>query len=295
MFIKSPINYTGGKYRLLPQLLPLFPECSTFVDLFTGGGTVGVNSKAKTIYMNDKDPYVYGLLNYLKHTSSDAIISYLESLSEKYQLTQSYKYGIKYYTKGEKYSSGFASFNKDAYLKLRADFNQKKAESGLIDFGMFFCLIIHSFNYQMRFNKKDEFNTPVGKGDFNNAIHEKIKSFCTALQNKNITLTNFDFREFAIKDDSFVYCDIPYIITDLKVYHTKWNIEDEKAFYNFLDGLKCKWAVSNVFSTNGKTNDLLINWSKNYNVHHLSFDYKNCSYQRKNENLKTDEVLICNY
>ena len=25
-YIKSPMNYIGGKYKLLPQLLPLFPQ-----------------------------------------------------------------------------------------------------------------------------------------------------------------------------------------------------------------------------------------------------------------------------
>ena len=33
--IKSPMNYVGGKYKLLPQILPLFPEnIDTFVDMF---------------------------------------------------------------------------------------------------------------------------------------------------------------------------------------------------------------------------------------------------------------------
>ncbi len=36
--IKSPLNYTGGKYNLLTQLFPLFPdEINTFIDLFGGG------------------------------------------------------------------------------------------------------------------------------------------------------------------------------------------------------------------------------------------------------------------
>ena len=35
--ICSPMNYIGGKYKLLPQILPLFPEFTgTFVDLFCG-------------------------------------------------------------------------------------------------------------------------------------------------------------------------------------------------------------------------------------------------------------------
>lgn len=47
-FIKSPLNYTGGKYKLLPQLLEIFPkEIDIFVDLFAGGGNVAVNVNAK--------------------------------------------------------------------------------------------------------------------------------------------------------------------------------------------------------------------------------------------------------
>ena len=29
--IQSPLNYTGGKFKLLPQILPLFPEN---IDIF---------------------------------------------------------------------------------------------------------------------------------------------------------------------------------------------------------------------------------------------------------------------
>lgn len=37
--IKSPLNYVGGKYKLLPQILPLFPaHINTFYDVFGGGG-----------------------------------------------------------------------------------------------------------------------------------------------------------------------------------------------------------------------------------------------------------------
>ena len=40
--IASPMNYIGGKYKILPQILPLFPDnIGTFVDLFCGGCSVG--------------------------------------------------------------------------------------------------------------------------------------------------------------------------------------------------------------------------------------------------------------
>ncbi|MCA6072598.1 MAG: DNA adenine methylase, partial [Endomicrobium sp.] len=40
-FIKSPLNYVGGKYKILPQIIPLFPkDINCFVDLFAGGANV---------------------------------------------------------------------------------------------------------------------------------------------------------------------------------------------------------------------------------------------------------------
>ena len=61
--IQSPLNYTGGKYKLLPQILPLFPEeINTFVDLFTGGCNVAVNVNANKIIANDMSHNI--VLNY---------------------------------------------------------------------------------------------------------------------------------------------------------------------------------------------------------------------------------------
>lgn len=43
-YIKSPIFYMGNKYRLLPQLIPLFPSnINTFYDLFGGSGCMSGN------------------------------------------------------------------------------------------------------------------------------------------------------------------------------------------------------------------------------------------------------------
>lgn len=38
--VKSPLNYTGSKFKLLDQLIPLFPsDIKIFADMFTGGAT----------------------------------------------------------------------------------------------------------------------------------------------------------------------------------------------------------------------------------------------------------------
>ena len=65
-YIKSPLNFTGSKYKLLPQILPLFPDnIDTFVDLFGGGFNVGVNVEAKHIVYNDISKQVTNLLRYI--------------------------------------------------------------------------------------------------------------------------------------------------------------------------------------------------------------------------------------
>ena len=69
-FIKSPINYTGNKYRLLEQFKKYIPETNdVFVDLFCGGATVGFNINANVIMLFE-DIIIRGELNYKKVKSN---------------------------------------------------------------------------------------------------------------------------------------------------------------------------------------------------------------------------------
>ena len=62
-FIKCPLNYIGGKIKLLPQILPLFPQnIDTFVDLFCGGANVCVNVNAERKIANDNNTNVIGFV-----------------------------------------------------------------------------------------------------------------------------------------------------------------------------------------------------------------------------------------
>lgn len=58
-YIKSPINYIGNKYKLIGQIIPLFPDnIDTFIDVFGGSGTVLINTKANKYIYNDINQYV---------------------------------------------------------------------------------------------------------------------------------------------------------------------------------------------------------------------------------------------
>ena len=68
-FIKSPLNYTGRKYKLLPQIFRFLPNnINTFVEPFVGGYNVGVNITANNLIANDTMPQLIELLNYFNET-----------------------------------------------------------------------------------------------------------------------------------------------------------------------------------------------------------------------------------
>ena len=284
-YIKSPMNYTGGKYKLLPQILPFFPtEINTFVDLFTGGGNIAVNVNANKIIANDFEPHIIGIYKTFQKYEIEELIKTIEVAIQAFGLTIE---------------------NADNFNNFRAYYN-KHIEDGysFIMPIMLYVLICYSFNHQFRFNSKGEFNMPFGKNrsQWNNTMKKNLINFHKAITEKNIIFTNKDFTQLKIdklSSNDFVYCDPPYLIT-CATYNEKdgWNENCERKLLELLDKLNSqsvKFALSNVLFSKGKTNDILIEWSKKYNVHHLDYTYQNCNYHTKDKESKPDEVLITNY
>ena len=291
-YIKSPMNYTGGKYKLLHQIEPLFPEdINLFVDLFTGGGNIAVNVKANKIVANDCEENIIGIYKtFQKYDNVDELIGQIEEIIKTYGLTID---------------------NTEAYNQFRNDYNSLKTSQGnyppLSSYNiniLLYILICYSFNHQYRFNSKGEFNMPFGKerSQWNENMKNNLIKFHQRIKEKDIVFLNKDFRQLKVDKlgiNDFVYCDPPYLIT-CATYNEKdgWNQECEEDLLNLLDELntkKIKFALSNVLYSKGKTNDLLIEWSKKYNVHHLDYTYQNCNYHTKDKTNKSDEVLITNY
>lgn len=273
-YIKSPLNYVGGKYKLLPQIIPLFPEeINTFVDLFGGGFNVGVNVKAKHIVYNDVCSQVVELLNYLKHYSVEELLDKINSYIDTYSLTKT---------------------NQEGYIKLREDYNQNPNPI------MFYTLICYAFNNQIRFNSKCEYNMPFGKdrSSFNPALKKKFMTFVEQLHSIDCNFNTGSFKRFNFSEydsSDFVYCDPPYF-NSVASYNEQggWTEQDEKDLLNLLDGLSKKnihWALSNNLKYD---NPLLDKWVEKYNIHYLNGDYSNCNYHKKDKS-KDIEILVTNY
>lgn len=300
-FAKSPLNYTGGKFKLLPQFDSIFPkEIDTFVDFFCGGANVAVNSNAKKIIAIDKETNLIRILELFKNYDYMEIVNKLDSIIEEYNLSNTYKNGYEFY--GEDSSSGLGKYNKQYYLKLRKDYNNMK-DSTERDF-MFLTLVIYAFNHQIRFNSNGEYNMPVGKRDFNSSIRKNLLEFCRKLVVKNISFVNTDYKKFELESltsNDFCYFDPPYYLGDASYNENDgWNENKEKELLEYLNKVNkhgIKFALSNVTEHKGLKNEILIDWAieNQYNIHNLNYNYSNSNYHLKDKNQITKEVLITNY
>lgn len=274
-YIKSPLNYVGGKFKLLKEILPLFPDkISTFVDLFGGGFNVGINVNAEHIVYNDISEPVVELLDYLKSNDIEDLLKEIDGYIEKYNLSKE---------------------NREGFLELREDYN-----SGERTPIKFYTLLCYAFNNQIRFNKNNEYNMPFGKdrSSFNPTLRQKFIDFVEVLHSKDTTFLSESFETFDVEDldsNDFVYCDPPYF-NSVAAYNENggWTEEHEEMLLILLDSLNDK-GVKFALSNNLKyDNPLLDKWKDKYKVHYLNGDYSNCNYH-KIDRSKDIEVLIMNY
>ena len=299
--VSSPFNYTGGKYKLLEQLQKLFKEEEIFLDIFAGGANVGINSKSQKIIFNDVNAKIISLIEYIKNIDTEELLKKIDDIIVEYGLSNTMLYGYKYYSCNS--SEGLANYNKEAFLKLRKDYN-KKLNEGIEDYILLYVLIVFSFNNQVRFNSKGEFNLPVGKRDFNSKMRNKLILFSKKLKEKEIEFCSKDFREIdinKISKNTFIYCDPPYLITTAGYNENgMWTDKEEKDLLNFLkelDKKDLKFALSNVLESKNKENKILKDWilENNFYCNYLKKDYSNSNYQRKAKNSISVEVLVTNY
>ena len=292
-YLPSPIFYMGNKYKLLKQLIPLFPTtCETFLDLFGGSGVISMNYQGTkhTIY-NEFNVNVVELVKTMVNYEPDYLDYYFKQKISEYGLeTCSIK------AKDRIDRSGYDR-RKDTFNKLREDYNKSKKR----DYKDLFLLACYSINHLIRFNTNGDFNASNGADSYNEKNYKKICDMHEKF--KNVAILNkdcFDIDFNLLTVDDFVYCDPPYLNTEA-VYNEKrafggWDIDDDYKLFKILEELNnrgVKWGLSNVFYNRGKSNNHLIEWcnKNNWNVHHLNRNYN--PFSRGNSN--NDEVYICNY
>ena len=283
-YIKSPFNYIGNKYRILPQIEQWFPEnINTMLDLFCGGCDVSINTMAKRHLANDINTYLIQILQTFKTFGSEKVLAYVDqTIADR----------------------GLNKENAEAYLKFRDEYNAQNPKSPMD----LYILLCFSFNYQFRFNANHDFNNPFGRNrsSFNPSIRHNLELMIKklpAIEFSSIDFLHYDYS--VLNPGDFLYADPPYLITcgsynDGKRGFRGWSAEDEKALHHLLNDLSnkgIKFALSNVTTHKGMQNKLLLDWIKkyDYNIHNVNFNYDNCNYHAANRHYQTNEVLITNY
>ena len=187
----------------------------------------------------------------------------------------------------------YAKYNKEAYMKLRADFNSDKS-----DLLKLYVLLIYGFNRMLRFNGNGDFNLPVGNVDFNQNVVNALNAYFEYVSEKDIELFNLDFEDFLAKieltTDDFIYLDPPYLIS-FSEYNKLWNPETERRLLSVLDDLNSRhirFAVSNIIRHKNMYNEIFDTWSKKYNVIDITSNYISF---HDNTQKGSYEVLITNY
>lgn len=299
IYRRSPLFYVGDKYKLIPQLKKLFPKnINRFYEPFLGGGTVFLNIEAKEYYLNDIDDNLVKIHKLLIDHSAKPrnFFRKAEDLIKKFNFSRSYKEDIvPDKLKKEWKKTYYAKFNKESYLNLRNYYNLSSKKDPFL----LYILLIYGFNRMLRFNKKGEFNLPVGNLDFNKNTDKALISYFQAAMNRKIQLFSYDFKKFInnqrFKKGDFIYLDPPYLIT-FSEYNKMWNKIREKELLDTLDYLNKKrvnFALSNVTHYNGDKNGMLIKWLIDYNVYEIHSNY--ISYHNNSTKKKIKEVLITNY
>jgi len=272
-FIQTPFNYTGSKYKLLPQLINKFDyRKSSFVDVFTGGGS---------IYTNVLDSYNEIYIN-------DVILPLIDIHKQLISRGQSFVDEVKKYCVAKDDALG--------YMVLRKEFNATKDSARL------FALMLCCTNNMMRFNKKFEFNQTFGKRSFNDSTQKKIDQFLFHVQPlaSKINFMSKDFYLLKPNDISniFFYLDPPYFNTEAG-YNAYWSNSHEEKLYNYIKDIAsngASFAISGVMGNHkGKAESPVLSKLKSdgYNVIELEFDYNKVS---KNKDAEQGvEVLITNY
>lgn len=152
----------------------------------------------------------------------------------------------------------------------------------------------------IRFNSKGDFNLPVGNVDFNKNVEKALNDYTSICAKRKLHFANQDYKEFIksvplATETTYVYCDPPYLISDSE-YNKFWKENDEKELYEMLDSLNEQgiyFGVTNLLNHKGKTNNILLEWSKKYNTYNIKSNY--ISFNDNTIKNDSKEVFITNY
>lgn len=188
LLLKPVLKWVGGKRQLLDAIVPLIPECSTYVEPFVGGGAVLLDLQPSKAVINDYNEELINVYLCVRdHT--DELIALLK---EHARLNSSdYFYSVRAYDREHNYAE-----RSDVERAARILYLNKTCYNGLY-----------------RVNSAGQFNSPYGRYKNPAIVNEPaIRALATYLQG-NVTIMCGDYTQAlkGLRKGSFVYFDPPYM------------------------------------------------------------------------------------
>jgi len=255
-------KWKGGKQKLLPQMIPYFPQnVSHLVEPFLGGGTVrGHFGNSVTAYLSDTNYELVNTYHVIRDRPQDlitALVGYKQKHSEKF------------------------------YYQVRA--NQPENLDFVGKAARFLYLNKTCFNGLYRVNQKGQFNVPKGDNDSPEWDSDQILVWADLLKGDMIWKRDFEqVNRTSLQPESFVYFDPPYWGTSDMYTKNSFTWEDQvrlARFFRRLTDQGIKAMLSNSDTVHTRT------LYKNFNVYTLSRNGTVGVGDRSNVN----EILVTNY
>lgn len=201
--LSSPIRWAGSKKRVLNEMLESFKrDKENYIEPFLGSGVVMLNVlnnintlNYKKIYVNDINSNIINFYKHLKLKPHELIASLLEM--------------------SKIYNNKSDDEKEKMYYEIRDKFNNAEDNKSVY----FYFLMKVGFNGVYRENKSGKFNVPFGKKEKFIIQEEYLLKISKLI--RNVKFYNLSYDNFldmlskkGILDNSFIYCDPPYIPDD---------------------------------------------------------------------------------
>ena len=181
---RTILKWAGGKRQLLPEILPMIPEYSTYCEPFVGGGALLFALQPKNAIINDSNPELMNVYSVVK-TDVQPLIDSLKL----HENTPEHYYKVR---------------NLDREPGFDKMTNIERASRTIY-------LNRTCFNGLYRVNRKGQFNTPYGKYSNPDIVNENVLTDAhNLLQNVSMPCGDYANVLHQLPSDSFVYFDPPY-------------------------------------------------------------------------------------
>ena len=280
--LSSPIRWAGSKKRVLNDMLESFKrDKENYIETFLGSGVVMINVlnnnvetlHYKNIYVNDININIIDFYKMLK-SKPKKLINDLVELSDKY--------------------NNMDNVDKEKmYYEIRDRFNNCKKNKSVY----FYFLMKVGFNGVYRENKSGKFNVPFGRKE--KFIVQETSLLTISKLIKNVHFYNLSYEKFldklskkGILNDSFMYCDPPYIPDD-KLVSQKQELYTSGNFnhYDFVEKLK-SFSQSNIIVSMSESTKAKEIYGKSFITKNLTDIIRTINPQKL---FMSKEILFLNY